>query len=357
VSVVRAPEVTAEQLTRVFKWQLTVDGKTTSDSCEFPVSETPVMSAVTSQAKGAGGSILPNEFTIVMTWNFPFDPAGVKVAVNGTVAEKVASAIHEVNEVVEDSRAGSLFKELGMFALSYVTAGKVVGAVRYATEGRKLFYIGETFNAAEFAAERVHNAHSGSEVLGILGGYLNFGRKEGAYPIMSVVLRGNFDTQLLNTSPGDKANRIPIETTLAVSAVTSNFPHFQLEITRTAPVNPRFETYNGLLPWTYAAELGLPDSGELFTTNPAFGDFSPYSLDQSDPSAYGSGEEQLKDLLSITQPTEVTARSYRLYGGIEGPLFGEIQSLAPAPKCTTKQTDPTAKSKSTICWQFDDGRA
>lgn len=100
-------------------------------------------------------------------------------------------------------------------------------------------------------AEILHKVKTDGEIRGILGGYFNYGLKKDAYPLMSAVLRGNFDTQLAHVTADDKANRIPVETTLALSSETADFPKYRLTVTRDAPVNPDFETYNGVVPWRY----------------------------------------------------------------------------------------------------------
>jgi hypothetical protein len=290
-----------------------------------------------------------------MTWNFPFDPAGAKIDEEATLGNRVAGFLEKINEAFESTLPGAILKDIAEVGVGVVRDTAMVETLGGALELHKAFYGVKGLIHAE--AEILHKVKTGGEILGILGGYFNYGLKKDAYPLMSAVLRGNFDTQLAKVTADDKANRIPVETTLALSSETADFPKYRLTVTRDAPVNPDHETYNGVLPWTQEAAQSQPNSGNLSIANPDLGSFSPYSLNQTDPTAYDSGKKAVEDLLELMKHSQVIRQSFARYGGIEGPLFGQIQDLAPSPACSTMLGSPMASTPQTICWQFDDGRA
>jgi hypothetical protein len=349
------PTVSKGVLTRVFKWRLFHDGKVTTGQCSDKAQVPVLMSPVLDGMEGAEGTVPENGFTILTSWQFPFDPPGVKIDPEGSVLQTVLNPINEFNEVIESNKVVSTLKELGIMVASHLTLGKVVhtiralpAAVRIASAGKVSAKVIKALVAVGEYAEDVHHAQSAQEVMGFIGSFLGFGEKSGAYPVMDAVVRGKFTTVTVNRGEYEK---VPVQTTLALSVASTKFPKISVTVSRQADPNPQFTVFTGQLPWKGGFLTNEASTNPTFANNPTGVITKTAHVD------YASGEESVERLKADTSQTPAVAESLEKHDTLLSELFPEEQKLAAAPVCTVKTDTPTATSAATMCWQFGDGRA
>jgi hypothetical protein len=317
-------------------------------------------------------SVKSNQFTIVLTWGFPFDPPGVKVDPESSAVQSLATKASEIYEYF-----GGKFEALPKpvrflieFAVKYVIAGKVLHWFKHAgvgvaslLSGKAPSYIVRTIKFIASLDHFLHNLHTGTEWLDFLGSYL-WGPAETspqAYPVMGAVVRGQFDTDW-HTESTTGIRRFD-DSRLAVSVATTLFPNITLSIQRYAQAGST--KFNGLLP---AAPGG---AGKIRKAQTAYYDESRhvnvnnnhyFALPAPENDQRGAAAvKALQDVIGQTQhdgkPSAPLAESVRESGGPAG-KFTEEQELAPEPECS----DPDYKdgvgqplSYQTICWVMEDG--
>jgi hypothetical protein len=366
VQVANAPTYATATLTRDYNWRMTVNGAEQSGICHEPVKVPVVMTPVLYNATGADGSINKGGFTIITTWGFPFDPAGVRLDPTPTIADVVATPIHELTAYIESHPTAKGLSELAQMAVSYAFWGKLLKILKYSPAVAKAFYNGmgkvgliKALVGAGVAGERLHQATTFAEGLGVVGAFLGFGGESGAYPVMAAVMRGNFTTNYRKTLQGKifTVGGVPVTTgtTLAVAVKSTRFPNIALKIYRYA-YNDNSDVYTGVLPW-----VG-PITPYASAYNPAFGRNPPYFVAVSTTTghSYASGEDAVKNVIADTSQTPKVTESMRKFGTpANDSLFLDEEAEAKDPACVPDQPPSTAWSpmtSDTICWVFTDSR-
>lgn len=368
MTLVDAPTIAAGTMTRRFRWDLDEPGsKPKLGSCKVTEPVTVMLAPVLSSADGAKGRLDDQSFTVVASWNFPFDPAGAQIdTADTTLAQRAIETAEKISKFIDGHPTAKTAYEVGKLAVEFVTVGKLLHGLKAVSVARAAaFFDGEAAAKAVKTIGGIVDALHGlahvkdiAEAIGIVGGMLGFGEEPtDGYPLMSAVVRGHFETT--PTKYGKVkgvAALVPSRTTLAVSAASTKFPNISMTITRAAADNPNpgIDTYNGVLPWltTNASNLYVTNSGSKgFGANPAH-------LINESTEEYLYGKATLSELLEGFKhmlPVQETLREDKELVSTEG--FPKEQKLAPAPDCSTAAGNPQPRSDQTICWQFTDGVA
>jgi hypothetical protein len=377
MQLVSAPTYVTTEMTRTYHWDLQESGKKPQiSSCSVSEPVQVMLAPVLSDAAGAEGKLTPQDFTLIASWDFPFDSAGLKLDADDTTAgQSVVEIAHEFKEFLEAHPNVKLLYDTGSLVATFVGIGKLLHAVKAASIARAVaFFTGEGKAAVVKAIAGAVNVahaffykHDAVEAYDIFKGLMGWDDEGGGYPLMSAVVRGHFHTSTTDYGKVEGAHdvyatdRVPTWTTLAVSAATTKFPNIAMTITRVAATNPNqnIETYSGILPWR--STTGVPNTKNLFVNNShltAFGLNPPYLLNNSSPDTYRYGAAALKRLLAAfraMKPVQETMREYKQLVSEE--TFGTVQALAPPPTCSDTEGNPQPSSAHTICWQFTDGVA
>jgi hypothetical protein len=358
VHLTQSPTLTYTTLTRVFHYQLTLaNGKVLPpNTCDQTV-QVPVLTVAIGGADGSTGNLSNNDFTIITTWALPFDGPGAKIDPTGTMISalsqtkgpKLAKELFENFEKLPQAQKFPI-----EFGLSYLIGSGEVKAIKagpavfesFLAGGSKLFPgVASGLKLSGEVAELRHAYHSVLELYEGTVGYEADGDT-----IMSSVVRGNFDSDVVTVAQGD--TRI-LKTTLAVSAASTRFPNISLQITRAAKPSsdPQSLVYNGLLPWHNQYEVkatASPQTSNRFTNNP------PYLIANSTGTghSYASGKNAIKDVIADTSQMPAVNNSIKASGTLVSG-FNLEQIEAKYPTCDGVG-DPI--SLSTICWVFKDGR-
>jgi hypothetical protein len=375
---VSGPTIVTGKMTRTWRWDLEEPGKKPElGSCSLTEPVSVKFAPVLSSAAGAGGQLKPSDFTLIATWDFPFDPEGLRVdTADTTIAQRIYNLSNEFSEWIESHPKAKFVYETGSMIVEAFAVGKLLHALKaFALASDIAYFAGEapaialrSMGKAIDVAHEVHQAKDVFEAIGIIGGALGFGEESGpGYPLMSAVVRGHFETTPTDYGKVEGAHDVygtgllPTRTTLAVSAATTDFPNIGLTIARTAKQNPNssVETYSGLLPWR--TTVGLRNAGSLYVNNDGtkgFGGEPSYLINNSADESYAYGYDALDRLLNEFEhmlPVQTTLREDHTLVTTE--RFPKENDLAPAPSCTTTAKVPQPLSLRTICWQFTDGEA
>jgi hypothetical protein len=301
VHVVSAPHITLATLTRVFVFRLYIHGHVQKGTCEQKVHE-PLLVLPVGGADTAHGELPATDFSLIVAWAFPFDPAGVRIDPSTFSARAVGGVVNAWHFILSltstyDRFVEGIVEELGKLTGAEKLAEKlwpparVTGRLAIEFGASELLGLGTLKAIAKAPAvvkrlvdtERYlpsliraieKGAHLGHTVGHVLHGY-NTKREvveslikeivevtasfspEGGYPVMGAVIRGRFAT----TAHHDygAGNRLPDDSTLALSARTTELPSIKLAVTRSAlrSPNPKRTVTNGPLPWHSSSSATL----------------------------------------------------------------------------------------------------
>lgn len=366
---VSGPTYKTVELTRTFEYDLQEPGKPAQfGHCNVIEPVNVMLAPVLSSADGAGGVLTAKDFTLVASWNFPFEPAGVSVDDDVTLTQAALNVGKEMDDFLGTHKNLRTIYQTGKLIVSFVAIAKTLHALKAASLLRAAsFFDGEvpaalvkTVGGGISLLHGLAYAHDVYEVWEIVGGVLGYGEDD-AYPLMSTVVRGHFETSVnqYGTTNTGHAN-VPTRTTLAVSAQSTQFPNISMTISR-APApnpNPGIETYSGVLPWHTTS--GLRNAANLYVTNSGSEGFgaNPTGLINHSEEAYAAGKSAVKDLIEAMSNMKVILETLQETKQLVDPsTFGRVNRLAPDPACTLtpKNPQPTAGTTHTICWQFADG--
>lgn len=357
VNVEEAPTVTTGTVTRVFKYELKIHGKTSTGQCK-QTGKVPV------EVLAVGGGDMPsalagNQFSLIATWGVPFDPIGTAIDPEGTTVQRLYGHVADLDEKVEEltsnllSYASIKWKQLPEAAkfVAALTVGQVlgeigVGVVKLGPAAVDEFFAGAKYfnqvvGGAKLAvelSEYLHKAKTAQEVLDFLGAY------GGEYPVFSAVIRGRFTSTYTPLVLGGQ--RVPAKSILALSASTTKFPDFTLKLSRNAQPNQNSSdptVFNGQLPWTLTANG--PEEYNPFADGPA------NQINAVKERRYDSGREAIEHMEEDTKENEPVAKAIESSSTLADNFGGELAS-APQPACDAAKL--TATTPDTICWIFSD---
>ena len=350
VHLVQTPTAVFKNLVRVFKYRYTLHGHVTTGQCELS-EQVPLLYLPVAGADGTAGNVANNEFTILATWAFPFDPPGVKIKPESSIAKEFVARVAKICQTLYAGYESlpEPAKFALEFAVSYLIGTGEVEAVAAAPAAIEKF-AGVKLSAGLMKGMKVsaglahwlHKAKTVQEIVGFLSGYSGY---SGSYPVMSAVVRGAFTTQFVG-------NKYPWKTTLATSVTSTRFPNIELKITRDAePATYQSnKVYQGVLPWktAYRAE-------PVSTVNPFSAKNHAFLVSDSTKNnhSYASGEQALQNIIDDTNQMPAMDHNIGQYANLAS-KFNDEQAEAPLPSCTN---EGYPNSRSTICWLFSDGKA
>ncbi len=257
VHVVTDPEETHAILTRKFVYRIVDQGHVIQKSCSEPAPVEPlVLPAGGSDLSGSKASISDREFSLIVAWEFPFEPTGVRVD-HTTLYERgkhvLLSAIEAYDHAIEAlvahipgiRNAPRLVRAGLEFGASFGLGTKFVNTVKAAPEVLGGKFLPEVIAAVEESghlAHQLHNANSLREAIGILSGFT----AESGYPVMGAIIRGRFQvsgyqqTGAVDPQTGTAA-KIPLGGTLGISVASTKFPTISLKVVPLGAAQPRSE--------------------------------------------------------------------------------------------------------------------
>ena len=182
VHVVTDPEETHAILTRKFVYRIVDQGHVIQKSCSEPAPVEPlVLPSGGSDLSGEKASISDREFSLIVAWEFPFEPTGVRVD-HTTLYERgkhvLLSAIEAYDHAIEAlvahipgiRNAPRLVRAGLEFGASFGPRTKFVNTVKAAPEVLGGKFLPEVIAAVEESghlAHQLHNANSLREAIGI----------------------------------------------------------------------------------------------------------------------------------------------------------------------------------------------
>jgi hypothetical protein len=375
VHVEAAPVLRYGTLTRVFKYKLGFLDKDVTGSCEER-EKVPIFATAAGGADKTPGKMDSNQFTIITSWQFPFDVPGIKIDPESTLVNKLFGEVCKTcKEVYENYEKLSEFSKWPIdFLLSYAIGTGEVKAVLKAPDAATAFFkaskllpgVLSALKAAGEVAEFRHKLSTAQELdeaiyksglasVSYLAGALGDG--DDHYPIMAAVIRGDFHS---NTQPWalPDGKKIPAGTTLAVSVKSTEFPTISMKVTRnafaaTASSGPSTgKVFTGALPWDRV-------SGNATVSNPSFGSNPLNTIARTKNHRYASGKDAVENLVEDTSQTPAVSRAVKT-GDLDSSasIFNDEQDLSPEPVCEPDVQNISSKpaSDDTICWTFDDQR-
>jgi hypothetical protein len=359
-------------LTRVWHYVESRPGhKDEEDSCHLTIPVVPRYYVVPG-GDDLSGPVPPTGFTIIVAWYFPFDPGGETTPDGATVERALKAALIKALGKEKGSETGEQLVKAWeslpwvlKFGFNYGLMTGGVGALGLAAKaGETALKVGEgalkvlkaAGNLAGYLhsiAEVAHDAHTGWDIgkpliEGLAGMYEGL-LGTGDYPVMGVVLRGQFTTTQYDVN-ASMTTHVPLAQTLALSATGTQFPNIVVKVTRDALQQSSSDTVPppGPLPWAN-------QSGNPFTQNP-FSDGEtarnpPYLL-VTNTKSYPRGRFALDSLVGDMSDLIDIDSDIHQDGSLEA-NFGKEQEIAAAPSCSD---DGVVHGKTTICWVFDDAR-
>jgi hypothetical protein len=377
VKLAAEPTETVKEMTRVFKVELKhPNGKLEKvPTKDCPSESFPVKMFVKAIAGGDDktGEVPKDQFTLLATWEFPFDAAGVIVDPENTLSGKVVEGVeHQIEKLYEGYKGLPKFKKfIAEFIVSSIGAAVAIATAEAAVAGvstwvsrqvalRFAAYADTAASAALQAAKLgklgghvLHGLLAAQEWAGFLAGYIS-----GQYPIMSAVIRGKFHTVY------DKASYVAggvtkvDKTTLAVSASSTKFPNIALSINRLAqkPANNPSSVFTGVLPWT-----GVPYLSPVGTSNIAYARNTPFLISQvTGNKTFSSGKAAVESINKSTNQNQAVTDDIRDHKALTSEEFPTETNLAYAPACSSENGEPVKTSDkdptNVICWTLSGGR-
>jgi hypothetical protein len=366
--LVDGPKLSVQKLTRIFVWKVDNHGTITKGTCP----ETNHVEMLTLPIGGSddgSGKLAPREFALMTVWGFPFEPTGQRVdpdslLVRGKgVLQDIYSYVQNFDTAVERTigtivtfykRLPSLVRFGIEFGASAYMGTKIVHvikaapvAVEAALAGSKyLPYVLPALKAAGSVAEGLHGLKAAQEIIAYLSGFSD----KGEYPVMGAIIRGRFQPTGYYTVPQEtgKALYVPTGTALALSAKTTKFPTFSIEVSRQAEQNldPNNPVKTGPLPWTSGSTPQLNVHNTL-SRNPAG------EITNAADEHYGIGIHGVHEIHANTSQTPELTKAAEEHAEEFTNFEAELDEDA-VPKC-----DPEtffAIDGSFLCYKFKDGR-